>query len=31
MIWNYDHFSKQNIESNNICTFLDKSYLFKNI
>jgi len=29
MIWNYDDFLKQNVESGRICTLLDNSYLFK--
>jgi hypothetical protein len=29
VIWNYDYFSRQNVDSSRICTFLKNSYLFK--
>jgi hypothetical protein len=31
MIWNYDNFSRQNIESSKICTIFKNSYLFKRV
>jgi hypothetical protein len=27
MIWNYDHFSRQNVKSNRICTLL-RNYIY---